>query len=59
MVFALASVVEGLEGGGGGAKEDGAGFFLCAEDSDVAGMVARGGVLFVRVLMLFIDDDEA
>jgi hypothetical protein len=56
---ALDGVGVGLERGGGGTEDDGAGGHLGAFDGGVAGVVARELVLLVGGVVLFVDDDEA
>ncbi len=51
--------VVALERRGGAAEDDGDGFELPAFDGDVAAMIARGGILFVAGVVLFIDDDDS
>ena len=51
--------MEALERRRGAAEQAGAAFHLRAQDGDVASVVARGFLLLVGVLVLFIDDDEA
>ena len=58
-VFAVAGVVVAFERGGGGTENDDGFFELAAHDGAVAGMVARAFLLFVGMLVLFVDDDQA
>ena len=48
---------EGLEGGGGGAEDDGAAFDGGADHGEVAAVVAGWVFLFVGVLVFLIDDE--
>lgn len=59
LVFSGEGIVPGLEGGRGGAEEDGAGFEGGAEDGDVASVVAGRVFLFIGIFVFFVDEDEA
>ena len=59
IVFATLHIVEGFETRGRAAEHDGAAFQLGADDGDVSSLVARGLVLLVGILMLFIDKNQA
>ena len=59
MVFAGFGVVERFQGGSGGAEQNGTLFQMGTEHGEVTSVVAWGAVLFVGVLVLFIDDNDA
>ena len=58
-VFAALDVVEALHRRRRGAEHDHGVVHLPAHDGDIARVVARGFLLFVGMLVLFIHDDEA
>lgn len=60
LVFAALSVVTGFDRGGGATEKDGAIFKPGSHDRDISAVISGGLVaLFIGVVVLFIDDDQA
>lgn len=59
VVFFFTDVFPRFERGRGGAEDDGDVFEVGALHGDIAGVIARSGLVFVAGLGFFVDDDDA